>query len=173
MHRNWPYSLSLTGRNPDETEGPALGEDLGAMPMPFSVSEDDAEFQGVGGTAAALGGWHMTVNPNSENKDAVSQVIQAAMADDFQLTLLEIQGWLPPKPELFNSDAARNVPVVGRYMDTLRVAGENAIARPVTQVWPDESSTIAQKANEVVDQTVSAQQGMNTLKSDLQDIEGG
>jgi len=171
FHRNWPYSLALTGRNPEETDDPALGENLGAMPIPYAVPEGEAAQPGTGGTTAALGGWHMTVNPNSQKKDAVTEVIRAAMNPEFALELLSIQGWLPPRPELFNSDAAQNVPVVGRYMDTLRVAGENTMARPVTSVWSQQSSSIAQQANRVVSQDASAEQGMSTLEDSLADIE--
>ena len=171
MHRNWPYSLALTGRNPDETEDPALGQKLGAMPIPYAVPESEAAQQGVGGTTSALGGWHMTVNPNSDVKDAVTQVIRAAMKPDFQLKLLSIQGWLPPRPDLFDSQEAADVPVVGRYMDTLKVAGENSLARPVTAVWSQESSNIASQANRAVGQEVSSKQAMKALEQSLQNIE--
>ena len=172
FHRNWPYSLALTGRNPEETEDPALGEDLGAMPIPYAVPESEAAQPGTGGTTAALGGWHMTVNPNTGQPDAVKQVIRAAMQPDFQLTLLSIQGWLPPRPELFNSDEARNVPVVGRYMDTLQVAGQNTMPRPVTSVWSNQTSKIAQQANRAVGQEVSSEEAMNTLAESLAATEG-
>ncbi|WP_135302837.1 substrate-binding domain-containing protein [Haloarcula amylovorans] len=171
FHRNWPYSLALCGRNPEETEDPALGEDLGAMPIPYSVPESEAAQPGTGGSTAALGGWHMTVNPNSDQKEAVQQVIRAAMQSDFQLKLLEIQGWLPPRPELFNSDRAQNVPVVGRYMDTLKVAGENTMARPVTAVWSNQSSKIAQQANRAVGQEVASEQAMQALQQSLKETE--
>ena len=173
MHRNWPYSLALTGRNPDETRDPALGDELGAMPMPYAVPESEAQAGGMGGSIAALGGWHMTVNPNSQQKDAVVEVVRAAMEPGFQLRLLEIQGWLPPRPELFNSSEAQNVPVVGEYLDTLRIAGERSLPRPVTPVWSDQSSVIAQQANRAVGQEVSSQQAMTSLKSSLQEIENG
>ncbi len=173
MHRNWPYSLALTGRDPAETEDPALGDDLGAMPIPYAVPESEAQASGMGGTTAALGGWHATVNPNSQQKDAVAQVLQATMQPDFQLELFRLQGWLPPRPELFQSDEAQNVPVVGEYLDTLRVAGENTLPRPVTAVWSDESSVIAQQANRAVGQEASSQQAMQSLASSLQDIESG
>jgi len=171
FHRNWPYSLALTGRNPDSTEDPALGEDLGAMPIPYAVPESEAAQPGTGGTTAALGGWHMTVNPNTQDSDAVAEVIRAAMQPDFQLTLLSIQGWLPPRPELFNSSEAQNVDVVGRYMDTLQVAGNNTMPRPVTAVWSDQSSNIAQQANRAVGQETSSANAMATLEGALQDTE--
>jgi len=171
FHRNWPYSLALTGRDPSETEDPALGEDLGAMPIPYAVPESEAAQPGTGGTTAALGGWHMTVNPNSQDQDAVVEVIRAAMQPDFQLTLLSIQGWLPPRPELFSSQEAQNVDVVGRYMDTLEVAGNNTMPRPVTAVWSDQSSDIAEQANRAVGQDTSSADAMATLEAALEDTE--
>jgi len=171
FHRNWPYSLALTGRNPDETEDPALGENLGAMPIPYAVPESEAAQPGTGGTTAALGGWHMTVNPNINNQEDIAEVIRAAMEPDFQLTLLSVQGWLPPRPELFNSSEAQNVDVVGRYMDTLQVAGSNTMARPVTAVWSDQSSNISQQANRAVGQDTSSADAMATLQSALEDTE--
>ena len=171
FHRNWPYSLALTGRNPDDTEDPALGQDLGAMPIPYAVSEENAAQPGTGGTTAALGGWHMTANPNIDNQDDVAAVIRAAMEPDFQLTLLSVQGWLPPRPELFNSSEAQDVDVVGRYMDTLQVAGDNTMARPVTAVWSDQESNISQQANRAVGQEASSADAMATLQSALEDTE--
>ncbi|WP_226021343.1 extracellular solute-binding protein [Halomicrobium salinisoli] len=173
FHRNWPYSLALTGRNPEETEDPALGQDLGAMPIPYAVPESEAPQPGTGGTTSALGGWHLTFNPNSDNLDVIEQVVQAVMSPDFALELFRLQGWLPPRPELFNSDEAQEVEPVGRYLDTLQVAGENVMARPVTPVWSQESQAIAQQANRAVGQEVSSEQAMSSLASSLQDIEQG
>ena len=171
FHRNWPYSLALTGLNPDETEDPALGENLGAMPIPYAVSESNAAQPGTGGTTAALGGWHMTVNPNIDNQEDVTAVIRAAMQPDFQLTLLSVQGWLPPRPELFNSSEAKSVDVVGRYMDTLQVAGNNTMARPVTAVWSNQTSKISQQVNLAVGQETSSADAMATLESQLAETE--
>ncbi len=165
FHRNWPYAINQSANE--------LGTDaVGTMPIPYAVSEENAEFQGTGGTTSALGGWHVTANPNSENLDAVRQVIDAVMTEDFRLSMLEIEGWLPPRGDLFNSDRARNVEPMGNYMDTLQVAGENTMPRPVTSVWSDQSSVIAEQANAAVNQDVSSAEAMATLQSELEDIEG-
>jgi hypothetical protein len=141
------------------------------MPIPYAVSEENAAQPGTGGTTAALGGWHMTANPNIDNQDDVAAVIRAAMEPDFQLTLLSVQGWLPPRPELFNSSEAQDVDVVGRYMDTLQVAGDNTMARPVTAVWSDQQSNVSQQANRAVGQEASSADAMATLQSALEDTE--
>ncbi|WP_129113310.1 extracellular solute-binding protein [Halegenticoccus tardaugens] len=163
-NRNWPGTIVEVGAEVDHDK-------IGVMPIPYAVEEGEAQAQGTGGTAAALGGWHMTVNPNTENKDAVLEVIKAAMSEDFQLTLMEIQGWLPPKPKLFESNKASEVEGIGDYMETLKVAGENAIPRPVTVVWPDQSSAIAEEVNAAVSRDKSPQDAMSSLKSTLESIE--
>ncbi|MBX0296157.1 extracellular solute-binding protein [Haloarcula nitratireducens] len=165
FHRNWPYAINQAASE--------FGDDLGTMPIPYAVSESDAEFQGTGGTTSALGGWHVTVNPYSEKHDAVREVIGATMKPEFQLFLLEMEGWLPPRGSLFNSDEASNIDPMGDYMDTLRVAGENTMARPVTAVWSDQSSKIAQQANRAVNQDVSSAKAMATLQSGLEQTESG
>ncbi len=110
------------------------------MPIPYGVTAEEAQYPMTGGPVAALGGWHVTLNPNSEQLDAVTQVIRAAMQPDFQLTLLSVQGWLPPRPELFNSGEAQNVPVVGRYghaagrwLQHDAAPGDGRLERPVQQ----------------------------------------
>jgi len=163
-NRNWPYVIPLTISEQDW----ATPESLGAMPLPYGV---EGEKQGLGGSTAALGGWHMAMNPNSQNKEAVLEVIETGTKEAVQLGLFEIAGWLPPQPDLYDSQKARGVKPSGDYLDTLRFAGETSIARPVTVAWPDESSQIAQEANAAASQNKTPQQAMNALKQSLQRIE--
>jgi maltose-binding protein MalE len=166
MHRNWPYALNLNGAED------ALGEDYGAMPIPYAVTEDESNYEGIGGTMSALGGWHMTANPNSQQSEAVSEVIRTHVeSDQLKLDLLDIWGWVPPKPELFTSSRAQEVEPIGRYMDTLRVAGENVIARPVTVAWSSQSSAIASEVNAAASQSKSTEQALSDLQGQLEDIE--
>ncbi len=166
MHRNWPYAIDL---NASED---ALGVDnYGAMPMPYAVSEDEAAQPGTGGTTSALGGWHIVLNPNSERKEEALEVLRATMTDEVSLGLFELWGWLPPKPELFASDRAAETGVVGNYLDTIRVAGENTMPRPVTEVWPSQSTLIAEAANEVIAGDTSPEQAMSDLQSSLEETE--
>lgn len=168
MQRNWPYAIK-TNLSSDKYD--LSVEDYGAMPMPYAVSEDKAAQPGTGGTTAALGGWHIALNPNSQRKEEALQVLRAAMKDDFNLGLLDVWGWLPPKPHLFNTKKAESIEPMGNYMDTLRVAGENAMPRPVTAVWSNESSVIAQEVNSAVagDKTPSA--AAANLQKQLKSIE--
>jgi ABC-type glycerol-3-phosphate transport system substrate-binding protein len=165
MHRNWPYSININGAEEE------MGEDLGVMPIPYGVTADEAKYPMTGGPVAALGGWHLTMNPNSEKKSAAAQVLQTIQSEEFMLDLFEIVGLLPPRPELFNSDAAKQVPVMGRYMETLKVAGENAIPRPVTVAWPQESGKIAKEVNNAMGAKKTPEAAMSDLKEQLESIE--
>ena len=166
MQRNWPYAITLNAGE--------LGTDAyGAMPIPYAVSEDEAAQPGTGGTTSALGGWHVVLNPNSESKDAAMEVLRTAMQDEVYLGMLDIWGWLPPKPALFESDQAQEIEPIGNYMDTLQVAGENVMPRPVTTVWSTQSSFIAREANSTVAGSKAPDQAMADLQGDLEDTEEG
>ena len=161
--RYWPSSL------PPARE--AFGEDLGAMPIPYGVQPSESKYEGLGGTCSALGGWNMTLNPNSKNKEAALQVLQAMTSDafrQFQLTELDL---LPPDAGILSGGQIEDVPVWGKYADTLNVAGENAVPRPVTVVWPDESPAIAERVSAVLAAQQSPSDGMSQLSDTLEQLE--
>ena len=164
-HRNWPF---FVGRHGDEE---FFGEDLGVMPIPYAVTEDEAEYPGTGGPTAALGGQHMTVNPNTENVEEALEMIRAIMSDEFNLTIFEVLGHIPPKPSVLESEEAADVPQMGRYVDSFRVGGENAMPRPVTVVWPDQSTAIADQANTALAMNETAENAMAGLEETLLAIE--
>ncbi len=60
---------------------------------------------------------------------------------------------------------------MGHYMDTLRVAGENAMPRPVTTVWPDQSELIAEEVNAAVSGDKSPEDAATDLQDGLEDTE--
>jgi len=165
MHRNWPYAVNTSGS--DEN----LGENLGVMPIPHGVSPENAEYEGTGGAVAALGGWHTTVNPNTEKKDIALEIVELLTKKEMQYNLLEEIGWMPPRPPMLESDKAKNIPVMGRYMETFQKAGQNAIPRPVTTVWPQQRSKIAQEANATVSGQKAPEKAMTGLKKTLKQIE--
>lgn len=163
--RNWPYTIaSLAAED-------AFGTDYGVMPLPYAVSADDAQAEGTGGSTAALGGWHITVNDNTEQTEAALELIDVAMTDDFQLGLLGITGWMPPKPELYDSTDATEQEPIGRYMETLQAAGTNAMPRPATAVWPQQATAIYQEVNAGAARDKTATNAMTELKDRLQSIE--
>jgi ABC-type glycerol-3-phosphate transport system substrate-binding protein len=167
MHRNWPYSIVINGAED------AFGEDLGVMPIPYGVTADEAQYPMTGGPVAALGGWHMTMNPNSSSakKQAAVSVLRAMMTESFKLAMFSIIGWIPPEPSLLDSSEAAEVDIIGRYTQQLKVAGENAIPRPVTVVWPQQSGRISSQVNAAYAMEKSPQQAMSDLKSQLEQIE--
>ena len=164
-HRNWPYAINTSGSEEN------LGKNLGVMPIPYAKTPDEAQYPGTGGPVAALGGWHNAVNPNSKNKEAAVEVITAMMSKEFKLALFEEIGWIPPEPKLLETKRAQNVPIMGRYLDQLKVAGENAIPRPVTAVWPQESQRIAQQVNQAYHKDTNPKQAITKLQEQLKQIE--
>jgi ABC-type glycerol-3-phosphate transport system substrate-binding protein len=172
MHRNWPFVIPKAAK--PESEG-GFGTDVGMMPMPYGVTESAAAFEGAGGSASALGGWHVAMNPNSTptQKQAAVQVLKAMLTEQFQLEAFTIAGWSPPNSKRFNSEKARDVPIVGRYLDTLLVAGEHAVPRPVTKVWSKESDQIASRVHAALSGKASPEEAMARLKSSLKQIENG
>jgi len=165
MHRNWPYAIAIGGAED------AFGRDLGVMPMPYGVTEADAEYDGYGGTTSSLGGWHVALNPNTSKRAAAIEVLEAMAEPELQLFLFELLGWLPPRPALFETERMRQVPVMGRYVETLKLTVENSTPRPVTVAWPQESTKIAQHANAAFSGDGTPRQRMQTLKEQLQAIE--
>lgn len=165
--RNWPYSININAASD------VFGEDLGVMPIPFAVSRNDSQYESIGGSTSALGGWHLTLNPNASDvrKQAAVQLFRALQTDEVRIRMFEIGGWIPPIPDLINTDRTRQLEPIGRYVDSLQVAGRNALPRAVTVVWPSQSTQIANEVNAALRQEKSPSQAMSDLESSLQSIE--
>lgn len=159
-HRNWPYSI-LEGGGED-----GFGKDLGVMPMPYGVEKGSAEFDGMGGSKSALGGWHVTLNPNAKHEEAALEVLKAMTKDSYYLAQMQELGFVPPKPDLLDSDKVREIEVIGRYADQLKYAGNHAIPRPVTVLWPLQSPRISQQ----VSAAMSGDKPIDRAMSDLERI---
>lgn len=168
-YRTWPGFLS----NAVDAYGDNVHEQIGVMPFPYAVSESESQYDSIGGTMTSFGGWNLSINPNSEQVDQAIQVLEAAMTDDFYLTLWEIAGTLPPKPDLMESEEAAQDPEMGPYLDTISVAGQNAIPRPVTPIYSDEADAIAQEVHDTISRNQSPEEGMANLESKLQSLEEG
>jgi ABC-type glycerol-3-phosphate transport system substrate-binding protein len=173
--RNWPYSININGQNPENNEDNiGFGEDLGVMPVPYEVTASESKYgPEIGGSTSALGGWHLTLNPNATDtkKRAALQVFKALQNDQVRLDLFEIGGWIPPIPDLISTERTRQLDIIGRYVDTLQVASENAVPRPVTAVWPQQSSKISQEVNASLRQQKSPADAMSSLKESIEAIE--
>lgn len=161
MHRNWPYSIGISGVEEE------FGEDLGVMPMPYAVSEDEAEFEGAGGPAHALGGWHLVLNPNTERTDMALEVIEAFTEEEVMATIFETLSFIPPKVELLDEFDPDDVGPVARYSDQIQQAADNAIPRPVTDIWPEQSAVIAQELHAAFRGAKSPEESMSDLESRL------
>jgi ABC-type glycerol-3-phosphate transport system substrate-binding protein len=166
--RNWPYSIRINGTEEN------FGEDLGVMPIPYQVTADESKYgPEIGGSTSALGGWHLTLNPNATDtkKRAALQVFRALQDEQVRLDMFEIGGWIPPIPDLINTEQTQQLDLIGRYVDTLQVASENAVPRPVTPIWPQQSSKISQEVNASLRQKKTPAEAMSSLKESLEAIE--
>lgn len=154
--RNWPYAIS---RAADQWSD---DRELGVMPMP----------SGPGGSAHALGGWLLAVNPHSDNLRSALAVLEKFHADSVQLAMLDGPGVLPHNPSLFKGQARDNQ-TLGPYMDSFEFAGKHLIPRPVTAVWPDESTAIHNHVWRVLSGEAQPEAGMEKLANKLRSIESG
>ncbi|AGB37542.1 extracellular solute-binding protein [Natronococcus occultus] len=161
MHRNWPYSIAIAHDD-------GMGDQVGMMPMPYGVEEDEAAYDGLGGTAAALGGWHLTLNPASENQEEATQVLEAFATEEVMLTVFEVQGWIPPIVELLEDVDPEEIGPVAEYAETIEIAGENAVPRPVTDIWPEQSAHIYQEVNAAYRGVKSPEEAMADLADRLE-----
>jgi len=159
-HRNWPYSIAISGVEEE------FGEDLGVMPMPYGTEE--GPYEGTGGTASALGGWHLVANPNSERIDEVVQVMEAFATDEVSLHMFEVQGWLPPDLDLLEDVTADEAGPVARYAETIQVIGENAVPRPVTDLWPEQAAHIFAEVHAAYRGDKSPEEAMGDLAARLE-----
>jgi ABC-type glycerol-3-phosphate transport system substrate-binding protein len=164
--RNWPYAIS-SNLNSDAFDP----EDYDVMPLPYGVESGEGSYEGTGGPAHALGGWHLTINPNSDNIDESVQVLEAFANEDVMLTILEEIGNLPPVPDVTANANPDNVGGIGNFLDTLAIAGQNTVPRPVTVVWPDQSAVVAEEVHAAYLGDKSPQKAMSDLEDRLERFE--
>jgi ABC-type glycerol-3-phosphate transport system substrate-binding protein len=166
FHRNWPYAIS-NNVNSDAFDT----EDYDVMPLPYAVEEGESDYEGAGGSSHALGGWHLTINPNSDNIDNAVEVLEAFANENVMLTILEEIGNQPPVPSVTANANPDNVGAIGNYLDTLAVAAENTVPRPVTAVWPSQSPEVASEVHSAYLGDKSPQQAMSDLEGRIQQFE--
>jgi len=161
FHRNWPYAFA------DAVD--EFGDDYDMMPLPYGVEESESEYDGLGGSRAALGGWHVTLNPNSQKKEDAIQVIEAMASEEVMLAIFENVGNLPPIPSVLDGVTEDDVGDIGRFIPTLQYVAETAVPRPVTDVWPNQSSLIFQEVNDVYTQEKTPTEAMSQLATELEE----
>jgi len=165
--RNWPYAITIN-LGEDAAFDPS---DYDVMPMPFGVSEGEGAYQGTGGTSHALGGWHLTINPNSQKQDQAIQVLEAFANQDVMVTVMEELGNLPPDPSVNEQVTEDQVGGIANFLDTLAVAGQNTVPRPVTTAWPDESPLVSDQVSQAYQNNKSPEQAMADLEEELANVE--
>lgn len=160
-HRNWPYALVVTAEE-------EFGDELGSMPIPTGISPEQARYEGTGGSTSALGGFHLAINPNTERMDAALQVAEAFTHDNVMLTIFGEVGNIPPVLDLLDGVGEEDVGPIGRYTDAIQAAGENAVPRPVTDIWPYQSSVIHQQVHDAFTGVSTPPNAMAELQSRLE-----
>jgi len=165
--RNWPYAIPIN-LGDDAAFDPS---DYDVMPMPFGVPEGEGNHEGTGGTSHALGGWHLTVNPNSQKLDQAIQVLEAFANQDVMVAVFSELGNLPPDPSVTQQVDESQVGGIANFLDTLSVAGENTVPRPVTTLWPDESPLVSEQVNAAYRNEKSPEEAMSDLKEELDRVE--
>jgi len=162
--RQWMFGIPPAAEN-------FGAENLGVMPMPFAVEEGETQYDGIGGSSPALGGWHVVKNPNSPRDGAVSEFFDAMMQDSFYTEQFAVEGVMPPDKQLFESEEVANVEPTGRYVDAIGYSLERAVPRPVTPIWPQESQRISQQARTGHIRENDPAAAMSELEGLLQDLE--
>jgi ABC-type glycerol-3-phosphate transport system substrate-binding protein len=165
--RNWPYAIPIN-LGEDAAFDP---EDYDVMPLPYGVEEGQGSYEGTGGTAHALGGWHLTINPNSDRVGDCAQVLDAFANQDVMLTVFEELGNLPPDPSVTEQATEDQVGGIAQFLDTLAVAGQNTVPRPVTTAWPSESPRVSDEVSAAYRAEKSPDQAMADLEEGLAEIE--
>ncbi|WP_238532850.1 extracellular solute-binding protein [Halalkalicoccus jeotgali] len=164
-HRNWPYAIAETASED------AFGEAIGVMPIPYGVTPEQAQYEGTGGTCAALGGWNLAINPYSDRVDEAIQMIEAFSQESMQVFLFEEQSLFPPNLDLLETEEIRQIEPLGRYVETLQTLGENAIPRPVTDIWAEQGAVIAIEVQNAYTGQKSPEEAMTDLRNRLQESE--
>lgn len=166
FHRNWPYAIPI---NLDSDNFDA--EDYDVMPLPYGVEAGEGNHEGTGGPAAALGGWHLTINPNSERLDDAIQVLEAFANEDVMLNNFAEGGYLPPDPSVTESADPDAVGALGDFVDTLAISGQNTVPRPVTVAWPDQESQVASEVSAAYQAEKSPEDAMADLAESIESVE--
>ena len=161
--RMWPAQIPAQGEN--------FGDDLGIMPIPYAEPEDECDVDGLGGIPAALGGWANTINPNSDKIPAAVEVMEVMMEPEVRYTLLG-NGTIPAEPDLLEPDAVEeHSPHFAEHVEPFDIAGENAVPRPVTVAWPEQSTAIAREAHAALTAEKTPEDAMNDLEESLVELE--
>jgi ABC-type glycerol-3-phosphate transport system substrate-binding protein len=158
---------SNTGRG-EKITGPSTSRYRGDA-YPYGITESTAKYAGTGGSQAKLGGWHLSINPNTEKLGATIEVLKAMTTDEYYLKVFEVTGEAPPKPSLI--EQSDNVPVVNRYLDTLQYQAKNQFAPPINAVWDPQKEAIGQEFHACLNQQKSPEEAVAAAQEQVEQIE--
>lgn len=166
-NRNWPYAWAINGAEEE------FGEDLGVMPLPEGVPENEAQYEDTGGIGRSfIGGWTCMVNPNSEHVEEAVTVLEHYIGNEEIIELLfDRGGQLPPDLAMLEGGVLDGVGVLGRYTDVLKTVAPRAIPRAATVAWGTQSDQIGQEVNGCLNQDQSPEETLTTLEDSIADIE--
>jgi len=152
--RNWTYAI---GKSSGAFEG--TDAELGVMPLPT----------GPNGSAAAQGGWILSMNPHSDNKEAAKEVLKAWFSDEVYQHQLDTTGYLPGKTDVFSYVEQHET--YGPFYEAISYTGERLIPRPTTSVWPNERDIISSEVNAALRKEKSAADAASAMEEQISAIE--
>ena len=152
--RNWTYAIGGGVSAFQDTD-----MEMGLMPLP----------SGPNGSAHAQGGWIMSMNPFSDNKESAKEVIRAWWTDEFLTYQFNTLNFMPPKPDLF--EVVSESDTYGPFFEALQFSAENLIPRPTTSVWPSQRDIVANEVNAALRQQKTAQEAASAMAEQLGAIE--
>lgn len=163
--RNWVYSVPIIQEE--------YGDAVGTMPVPYGVTKDEAAYSesGYGGAGAALGGWVVAANANTEHPEACGEFIEAMVTDHAQLTLFDHQGYSPPATDLYKSDKMKERDI-GKHADTIHYIAEEASRwAEVDPLWHEYEGQFEGRINDVLRAERSPEEAMDDLKETILDYQ--
>jgi ABC-type glycerol-3-phosphate transport system substrate-binding protein len=150
----------------------SVGSSVGAMPMPYAVTESEADQRGAGGTSPSMGGWNVIVNPRSRKVSAAARAAAAMTTDEFRLAMLEGANFVPPRASLFETSRARNA-TLGPFLPAVRFAAESAIPRPSNRRWYERMSNVVEReVHDCLAQEQNPVEAASSIESRLRAFEG-
>ncbi|MFC7200064.1 extracellular solute-binding protein [Halospeciosus flavus] len=152
--RNWTYAI---GGAASKFEGTDM--ELGVMPLP----------KGPNGSWHAQGGWLLSMNPYSDNKESAKEVIKAWWSDSFLKHQFDAANFMPPKPSLYSY--VQQSETYGPYFEPLKFSAQNLIPRPTTSVWPSQRTIVASEVNAALRKKKSPQEAAKAMQEKIEAIE--
>ncbi|MFC7166356.1 hypothetical protein [Halospeciosus flavus] len=133
--------------------------ELGVMPLP----------KGPNGSWHAQGGWLLSMNPYSDNKESAKEVIKAWWSDSFLKHQFDAANFMPPKPSLYSY--VQQSETYGPYFEPLKFSAQNLIPRPTTSVWPSQRTIVASEVNAALRKKKSPQEAAKAMQEKIEAIE--